>query len=536
MFGHNTEVQVADFILTQTGTYQAQHLRPFETTIRQEHVDYLARATQEGKNLGVNTLGDVAGDILHPQAQTEGNVNISNGWTCRRFRFMMRVVEKQPFQVNGTTQRVFFGYTDHSDASYNYLDPNMRIYFNSETVVVTNIRQTPNGPVPESQVVGANQIVSPMDMSGPAGQNNGMFHQPTSFLIRPDDVFHWGETNHVVNSLNQVGNYGDVGLSYDTRAMAGAGGAYKYSRRHDVSPARYLSQTLGAFSKANKEAQATDNVGSPEYLYGEAASYAGNQDIHSNDFFSRLKDHAGYMEKGYVTLRELQGLFPEVEHTMKYSLDDGRSIRKVNQVEDSNHWHGATRTDVAASTLAQVVPAIMMDNFIRSISFAVTNGQGLGNYAIEIHGHGTRSVVDNMNMVRWLELFQQRLIDDVLNTLTYRNQIGFQISMSSDLAGDSVIDISLDGEPYIRYVAPTFSDSLFTPVVTQDAQRPQSISSDLLYLAEQTIETPNVNMVANTMGGYPQTQPAPQAAPYPNTNQPFQGVKHVTDFDHSGLL
>lgn len=531
MFGQNANVQVADFILTQTGTYQEQHIRPFETTIRQDHIDYLSRATDEGKNLGANTLGDVAGDILHPQAQTEGNVNISNGWTSRRFRFMMRVVEKQPFQVNGTTQRIFFGYTDHSDASTNYLDPNMRIYFNSETVVVTNIRQTPNGPVPESQVMGANQIVSPMDMSGPVGQHNGLFHQPTSFLIRPDDVFHWGETTHVVNSLNQSGHYGEVGVSYDTRAMAGAGGAYKYSRRHDVSPSRYLSQTLGAFAKANKEAQATDNVGNPEYLYGEAASYAGNLDIHSNEFFARLKENCGYMEKGFVTLQEMQSLFPELQHTMKYSLDDGRSIRKVNQAEDSNHWHGATRTDVAASTLAQVVPAIMMDNFIRSISFAVTNGQGIGNYAIEIHGQGTRSVVDNLNMVPYLEEFQRRLITDALNTLTYRNQIGFQLSMSSDLAGDSVIDISLDGEPYIRYVAPTFSDSLFTPIVTQDAQRPQAISSDLLYLAEQTVETPSVNMVANAMGMQPQYQTTPQQQV---PTQTHQGANN--DFDYSGLL
>jgi len=526
MFGHNKQVHVANFILTQTGTYQEQHLRPFETTIQQDHINYLARATQEGKNLGVNTLGDVAGEILHPQAATEGRVNIAHGWTSRRFRFMMKVIEKQPFQVQGETQRIFFGYTDHSDASFNHLDPEMRIYFNSETIVVTDIRQTPNGPVPVARVVASNQIVSPMDMSGPVGQSNGLFHQPTSYLIRPDDIYHWGETNHVVNNLNASGMYSDLNMAFDTRAMAGAG-AYKYSRRHDVSPARYLSRTLGAYSHAVKEAHSTGNEGDLEYVFSEANSVAGNDDIHTNGFFSLLKEHAGFMEKGFVTLRELETLFPEAQQTTQYSLDDGRSIRKISMAEDSNHWQGAGRTDVAASTLAQIVPAIMMDNYIRSISFACTNGVGLRDYAIEIHDHGTRSVVDNLPMIPYLEEFQRRLIVDALNTLTYNNQISFQISMSSDLAGDSIIDISLEGESPVRYVAPTFSDSLFAPVITQDQQRPQAISNDLIYLAQQTVDSPSVNMAHDMMGGYNPQQPNPMPEVTPN-----QGVT----YEDSGLL
>lgn len=528
MYGHNTEIHIADFLLTQTGTYQSQELRPFETTIHQNHIDYLSRTTQEGRNVTISALQDVAGDILHPQASTEGHVNIANGWTSRRFRFMMRVVEKQPFQVHGTQQRIFFGYTDHCDASRNHLDPNMRIYFNSETIVVNNIRQTPHGPVTEAQVMGSNQIVSPLDMSGASGMVNGMYHQPASYLIRPDDVYHLGHSEQVVNNINYAGTHGEVVAAYDTRNMMAKGGAYKYSRRHDVSPARYLSKTLGAYSHAVKEAQMNDNAGDLEVLYSEAASNAGNQDIQVNDFFVRLREEAGYMERGYVTLQDLTRIFPEVANNLKFSMDDGRSIRKVNYAEHSNHWHGADRVDIAASTLAQVIPAIMMDNFIRSISFAATNGLGLGQFAIEIHGHGTRSVVDNLNMVPYMEEFQRRLIMDVLNTITHRNQVGFQISMSSDLAGDSVIDISMEGEPTIRYVAPTFSDSLFAPVITHDQTRPKAISSDLIYLAQQTVDAGNVNMA----GIYQEPQPPQQ----PNYQQPQGVASNVSSFNHSRLL
>ena len=75
----------------------------------------------------------------------------------------------------------------------------------------------------------------------------------------------------------------------------------------------------------------------------------------------------------------------------------------------------------------------------------------------------------------------------------------FQISMSCDLAGDSVIDIQMAGDNSpVRYVIPTFTDSLFSPVITRDQTLPQTISSDLLYLVGEVIPTNKQQGVFNS--------------------------------------
>lgn len=552
MYGfNNTTITVGDFILTQTGTYQEQSLRPFTTNIQADALQQLDRSTQHGQNLGVSAVEDVAGSVVRPSATPEGNVNIAHGWASRRFRFLMRVVEEHPFNAGQKVQRVLFGYTDHSDASINHLDPDMRIYFNSETVIADRVRNTPNGPVSEPMVLAANQIISPLDMFGPNAHFSAYHQSPSSYLIRPEDIFGMGQTRSVTDKLAESGMYGGgIDLVMDSRSTVGQGGAYKYSRRRDTSPSRYLSDTLTSYQHALKEAQMADDgvVGTDqEVLYGEAQAHASNQDIHTNMFFSRLKDHAEFMERGYVTLRDLERLFPEVTHTTKYSLDDGRSIRRINQMQDSEHWNGSDNLTLAASTLAQVIPAIMMDNYIRTISFAATNGHGYSEYTIDFHEQGTTGVVAGLALIGPVQEFQRRLITDVLNTITMHNQIGFQISMSADLAGDSVIDIAMDGEPVRRYVAPTFSDSLFTPMITHDRERPQQISQDLLYLVEQTIPSGRSNTALVNQHGESFDQAfgagAPPVAPpqhgfnpgFGNPSNPHnQGYNHGNN--NTGLL
>lgn len=523
MYGLNVNISIADFILTQTGTYQEQNLRPFTTNVQAEAINALERSTRGGRNLGVSAVEDVAGSVIRPSATPEANVNIQQGWASRRFRFLMRVVEEHPFNAGQRVQRILFGYTDHSDASVNHLDPEMRVYFNSETVIADQVRNTPNGPVSEPIVLAANQIISPLDMFGPTSNFSAYYQSPSSYLIRPEDVFGMGQTRSVTEKLMQSGQFeGGIDLVMDSRSTVGQGGTYKYSRRRDTSPSRYLSDTLSAYSHAVKESQMEEDgigMGDQEVLYGEAQSHAANQDIHKNMFFSRLKDEAQFMERGYVKFKDLQQMFPEVHHTTKYSLDDGRSIRRVNQVQDSECWTGSDNMTLAACTLAQVVPSIMMDNYIRTISFAVTNGHGLGEYLIDFHENGTTGVVPGLSMIAPLQEFQRRLITDVLNTITMSNQIGFQISMSSDLAGDSVIDIAMDGEPVRRYVAPTFSDSLFAPVITRDRQRPQDISNDLLYLVEHTIPNARESGIVTPQGqsfdqAFGQQPPHPANGPY----------------------
>jgi hypothetical protein len=141
-------------------------------------------------------------------------------------------------------------------------------------------------------------------------------------------------------------------------------------------------------------------------------------------------------------------------------------------------------------------------------------------------------VVEGIEMIPQLEEFKRRLVVDVLNTITQGNQIGFHIAVSADLAGETIIDISLGYESKTRFVAPTFSDSLFAPVVTRDKNLRDKISSDLIYLMEECI--PDIGPAQHQTAVPSQQMDMNRSYYTPNTNQstPTTGDIH----DYKGFL
>lgn len=539
----NTRINVESFIAVQTGTYQEQWARPFKSAVNDHVIRGLVDATRGGLNLGAASVQEIACDVITPQAQVEGQVNIAHGFRSRRFRCLLTVCESHPFLQGTTTRRVFYGYSDHCDASMNYLDPNMRIYLNSETIIAEAIRNTVNGPQRQASIVASNQIISPMEPTN-INQGNGLFARASSFLIRPEDNFNLMQTNLVAQNLNASGMFpGLVDTSYDHRSMVGEGGQFKYSMRRDTSPTRYLSNSLAAYQHAVKESKDSiinqedfnSDSQSKEVIYGEASAACRNHNIHSNTFLQLLNDNSSFMEAGYITFGELCRLFPEMTNqhgrdVTQFAMDDGRSIRKVSMAEDSQVWSGADYTSIGASLLAQAIPSIMMDTFFRSFSFAVTNGQGKNNYVFEPHPDACKAIVNGIDMMPYILEFQRRLSVDVLNNITRGNELPFKISMYSDLVGDSIIDICIGNNHIERFVAPTFADSLFSPVITRDREAAGNIANDLTWLVTNVIEGDQKHSPIYT--GAPTTNYVhPVATPALFNTQ--QGTSHVANL---GLL
>ncbi len=309
------------------------------------------------------------------------------------------------------------------------------------------------------------------------------------------------------------------------------GNDYKYNRRQDSSPVRYLTETLNAYQHAIKESSNEFENGplsvGMDVLLGEASSHSKNQRLSNNVFLTQLRDHCGYMEKGFVTLSELQSLFPEAAHdsVTKFGLDNGQSIRKISNVNDSEVWTGADNQSVASSLIAQTIPSVMMDTLFRSISFSVTNGSGPNNYIIDINPMMTKTMVNiSVDMIQsYIVEFERRLKTDVLNLISRGNQIPFKLIVSSDLAGDSIIDVAIGNEGLTRYVAPTFGDALFAPVITRDISLVNSISNDMIWLVSQVID-PNKHSPSAMQTFTPYEHPQSQVI---NTNFNQQGNDYV---------
>lgn len=486
----NVEHHISKFILTQTGTYQEQQIRPFVTNVNAESMQVLAHDTRDGKNFGVAAMQNAAlANLISLQSTPESIAAVSNGWRSRRFRGILVCMEKSPFAARAETQRVYYVSTDHCEESWQKnLDPQMRIYFNSETIVQERMVPTANGVIPQATVMGSYQIIAPI--------NSQAGHQanPTTYMVRPEDVYHGAQTRIMNEKIRYSGFLGENTVpdqTIDGRSTMGGSSTQMYNKRSDLAPARYLSRTMLAQQHANKEAALDGVMGQdPELLYGSAGSYISNPSMVSNTFFGLLRDRfPSFVERGFITYGQLCSLFPHLDSITTYTMDEGRSIRKTNMAEDSNHFNGSDPATMAATLLAQVVPGIMMDNFIESFAFTAMNGAGMSQYNLAPIPNTLKGVVDNLHMSTYVEEFFRRVVTDVLESISMRNQIQFSVSMHADLGADSVIDIQMNGQPLIRYVIPTYTDSLFSSVVTQMHDLNDKISKDLMYAAGQVMPT-----------------------------------------------
>ena len=537
----NMNVSIVEFGLIQTGTYQDQYYRPYSVSNSPHNANLLRETTHDGNIINMSDLEKIASSIITPQANTEGVANVPNGWNCRRFCFFMRVIEESKINTGTTTERIFLGYTDNSDASMNHLDPAMRIYFNSEMTVNTTLRPSPSGMMlPLSRVMSSTQIVQPSDMmginSGYGGQGNQIF------LIRPEDTFYQSHNQTVVNALQQNNAIsGGVSEVFDDRGVTSRGGHFRLTHRDDNSSSRYLKRTLDGYNKAVRETtRLTEGLLDRDLLFTNAANEVRTPNIATIDFFNILKLECGYLEQGFVTYGDLCAVFPTLDSLTTFTMDNGQSIRQMGNSSESANWNGGEGYDIAVSMLAQVVPSIMMDNFIRQIDFTVQPGNGYGQYIINVDKDRVRLVSNNLPtdvQLKHIEEFKRRLQVDVLNAITYNGQLYCRIAMNTNIQAESVIMIEYDSEPARRYVAPTFSDGLFTPVATLNFDHRKKICNDIEWLLSETFE----NQVNNQAMGYNQNYVDPNTQFYDSptisrstgprpTTQPNNDFGHLTEY------
>lgn len=555
MLGKKSNVQIVELFLIQTGTYQDQHLRPFQVNADASFIDQLSQNTHGGTVVNSRTIEGVASELIKPTTNTSGVSNIPGGWASRRFSFLMKVVENDPITTSSQITRLFYGYTDGVGvASNGALSPSMRMYFSSETTVVTNWCKQPNGAmIPRSNVLGSTQIINPIDMASAPG---GTSFRDTAWLLRPEDTFRFGGNRLMNQILEQSGAVpGSISSTIDQRSVSMKGVPYQMNRRLDNSPSRYLTNSFNGYLSAAKEQKSEQDDSDSRYsinngidqdrLFMDAASMVSAGQLHQISFFDHITRHCGYLERGYVEYNQLVGEFDNVREVTQVSMDNGNSIRRLSHVQDSTPWNLNNTLGQAVSTISQTVPSIMMECCLASVRFAVTPGHGYGNFNIVIETDGTKTMFDNLNdrdVLGFIEEFKRRLTVDVLNAITHGNQQYLSLGMSTHLLSESVIDIHFADYEQTRFVAPTFSDSLFPPVATLQEGHRNQVASDLLWIMGQAFDDTVTGIgsspqhAAVSQPAHQYNQPNAQYSPGTYHQQPATHNPSGFDSEFTGLL
>ena len=454
---------VTRLLFTQTGTYNDMALRPYVTNTDQGTLNALQEATLNGQNLQPSVLAGVAGNIIRPSTHAVGGVSIVNGWDIPRLRFVMEILHHD--SALGDTIQYLSGYTDQVGVSWasGAVDRNMQLHINN-TITTRRVQEfTPVGTQNRQTVTSAAQVLTGNYQPDFANLNRNIF------TMRPQDVFNSVGAS-VLDQSSQI---------FDTRAAFSAGNV-KLSARSNTAAPVYLSRVMKGYQTAMSTA---DNAEDLPAIMEKAMGTIPEPTLSQDKFFGiAQRHHRALVENSYITYGELEAMSPNLELVAQFVRQGNTAYMAHHERGMSEHWQGTTNETVMATVLSHSIPSIMMDLMLTKLAFVVTNQTLDGSFKIT-YTH-VQGFTDGVDLTPYIRHFEHRLFTEVLRDLSRNNQLGLNLVVQLDIIGDTVIDISLNSAPSIRYVTPSFCDALMSPVITNNNMNLQTLANDITSLVE----------------------------------------------------
>ena len=466
MYSANNNLKITKFLLHETGTYNTQYRRPYETRMEAETINRFTERLNNGNRLSTSELGGLSNRFLSPVAIPEKDIQITNGWDTRRMRFMLEIEHQHA--IGTKSKIVILGYSNYTGVSTSCnIDPEMEFFANTILKVKNSTMYDNTGARIENTVYDSSHVL--------VNDNwNSVYDNKTSHnhYMRPLDVY-------TAMSATQLLNLG--GSLLDTRTM-GTNNAVK-SKRSYTSSSDYVSNIFNGYTKAVIDAP----YGEPESSILEKARGYANESMTTDDAFlcaiMQIRGDSIFGNK--FTYRDLMTLDPNVQNVTIAQLLSPTTMNVVHNIGQTEHWQGSNIETTTANILSQSIPAIMMEVGITKLIFKATNrdiGSVIRTVIIDADGFS------NIDMSRQLASFVNRVETEILQDISFNNSIDFALEMNVDLLGETWVKLAINGGPFIDYVTPSFCDALLTPVITSNSDQVSRVAQDFQHLTEHIIE------------------------------------------------
>jgi len=455
--------------MVPSAKYHAPKIRPYHVEMDRYKQNDLHHYTNNGQNLDQKSLAGIAGQILIPSAVGEKDALIPNGWMEPRMQFMMEIVH--PSMDGFNTYQYITGYTDHVGyiPGSGNIDPNMRFFLNHSVDTKTVMQETHHGQMPAIRMRSAHHLI--------AGSNTGTGAMPydsnlnEKYMIRPTDL---------AQSLSlRAEEY--EGFDYGAAYMSGpsrTGLHIKTSRLNNGMPNRYLSQVFKGFKAASNSGSVFKDLGQ---IMEEVSGELREDPLTKNVFIRQLLERGTSLtESDSFTYSELCELFPEtpnvavvIEH--KAQQQNSFGMAGADFVNYTNDFHSPNYQVVAATMISNALPGLLMDLMLTRISFNCTNKTIGGQPFITVFGYGSFA---SINLEMYVDVFKTNFLAELWPSLSKNNEIDLTINVQFDVVSHSVLTIEWQNDPPMQFAIPSFTDSLFAPVITGQRNHAGDLSKD----------------------------------------------------------
>lgn len=468
-----TGIKITKLIMFETGTYNVQYRRPYETVLTGDTLNTIQENINVAKNFSTSAFSGVASQFLQPSSNVEGTVNIANGWQERRMRFLMEI--ENTYSIGSKTTEMVQGYTTHVGVTNRSIDPQMIFFINSVTLMRTHSFNTPFGMQSATSIFDSSHVLANNNF-----QNGFIAHNEQR--LRPADVLVAMGRTH----LPSPESFTDLRTVQTQTATK--------SKRVNNNANHYLSSLLDSYNRAHLTHDDTTRT-ELDVLEKARSEYAKESLMSADPFICAISQVRNTGFTNTFTFGDLRRICPNVEDVTIVRFLDSNTRAATHVAGQTAEWGGSDLVTTTATVVSNAVPALMMELGLTSLGFKTTNHSINSEIVTSIFNAKSFSSGDNSVA---LQRFIINLETNLLRDISFNNQISFAITMNVDLLGETWIKISLDGSPEFDFVTPSFSDSLLSPIVTTNNDRVLSIASDFENLTNSLIYSGNDNLFTPT--------------------------------------
>ena len=479
MYGSHAP-KVSRLRVQTTGTYNQQYHRPYEPNLYGPHgtqmLDSLSEMMiRQNNKFTPGNFVSPATSLVTQSATPEAPIFVPNGWEERKLRFYL---ELEVVDLAGNKSMVTYtGFTENADLSFgNFFDPNMRFIVTGSDTLRAIQRVYGDGQRTYSwEVADSSQILVNQNFSQPG---NGAFGSQQIYSMQPDKVFENWE-NNAFASVDSNDYPGGAPIFRDGRVQL-TGSPTKAKRVHNLAPS-YTRDILNAY--VTTALTANDGQMDHTEMMIECAARSRPSSVDQDVFFMALKNLRRQRSGGYMTIdnsftyEELCALDPNTPNQIN-PPDSIRNIEGLASVGSGCGWQGSDRQTQTASILAQSLPSYMSRCGLYGVKFHSTNIGTLDNQCVtaldDWAGPG-----QGADMRGALDAFRMMLDTEMFPSITLGGVLGYHLRGTVDRLGETWLHLSLNGEPEITFVSPTFADALMTPLATRDYGRVSSVTNSI---------------------------------------------------------
>jgi len=470
--------RLLSIMFNESGTFQKQFNRPFSLNMNGDRIKPLIDLTQHGEKLQASTIRRLGNEMIGVSPLAGPTLAIANGWDERRCTFVMCVEMDPTVHTAIAPDRVYFvGWTDHTGIvqrnNYGFVNPQMRMYFNSSVRCRVVGRNTMNGQLVWRPVDNIQLLTGSFEMGFVKPNPNGVVTPPsTATSMRPSDVFtQMGLTYSDAVTINAASRFAD---------------SVKANSRMNDLPDHYMSTIFTKMAAA----MATHRDSSADYVDAEdvmdtAAQSVSESPLYDRALFNEMDQNFAFNKRGYITFGDLAELFPGISDPKDPRVRtriNNRAAAQRTDFRSKASVGGSSAETVMALNLGNAVPALISAFGIQRISFSATNNQIGGGFHVDFvpptaaMGAAPEalrqasyvnsiiaSFVDGLDVASLIETIKHELITTVLTPLDVHHNFTINLTVMCEIFNYTIIHISLNGMETQEYVLPTFADGLTSP-------------------------------------------------------------------------